>query len=649
MSELPNILYKNNLLRIAAQSIACFLVSLSLLLGGAYLLYHLKSHEVRTEIQNQVQEHVDSARDMILFEFGEPVAELLYLASLSEATEAFTSIISNDNLADLVSLSRIKRKYDQIRLIDRYGMEVVKIYYNDGAPVVAKDKELFFRGTKECFSKANVLKRDQIYVSPLDLNVKQGKVEIPHKPTIRMATPLFDSEGKRRGLAVLNYLGEYLFPYLDSPDEALGEEIFLVNNNGYYLFSPSPEINWGFMLKNRADNKFQIRFPQSWDAIKKNKSGNVINEQGVFAYTTINISEAEHDSAAEIISHAGDWKVISFVPTSSLDKSTDQLFRDISHFVRILILVAAVICLILGRIRFSKAKTETSVLEMTKSYERFVPREFLTLLKKERYRDITLESHVRRFMGILFSDIRSYTRISESREPEEVLLFLNQYFQSVNPAISSNRGFVDSFHGDALLALFQEKPDDAVQAAIDMRINLDAFNTKREENGEDPIKIGIGVHFGEVTLGTVGTTYRMQATVIGDAVNLASRIESVTKNFKISIVLTGDALEMMESPDKFHIREIDTVRVKGKEHPVVLYEVFDNDPAEIRDAKSELIPLMTQGLQFYKKGEFQKALDIFKICADSCAEDSIPPIYIKRCSTFLRVPPGSGWTGVSSV
>ena len=612
MSDLPHRLSRQILVRISIQSVICFLLSILFLFCGASALYYYKANEVRRDILSHVQEHVDSARDLILVELGEPVSEILYLASLSEVTKAFSSILSNDNLADLVSLSRVKKKYDQIRLIDRYGMEVVRINYNAGAPRVVPDKELQFKGMKDYFLKTNVLEKNQIYVSPFDLNKDHGKVEVPFKPMIRISTPLFDGEGKRRGLAILNYFGEYLFPYLNTSDEELGEEIFLLNNEGYYLFSPDPELNWGFMFKNRADDRFQARFPEIWSAIQSKESGYILDKQGMFAYTTVNISKVVNEPSAKIMTDAGDWKIVSFVPTGSLDSSTLHLFREILNFVIVLFFVAAAICLILGRIRFSKAKTETSVLEMTKSYERFVPREFLNLLKKERYRDITLESHVRRFMGILFSDIRSYTHISESLEPEEVLLFLNQYFQTINPAISKNRGFVDSFHGDALLALFQDKPDNAVQAAIDMRIKLDEFNSERVKRSEDCINIGIGIHFGEVTLGTVGTTYRMQATVIGDAVNLASRIESVTKNFKVGIVLTGDALEQMEDPEAFCIREIDTIRVKGKDHPVVLYEVFDNDPIEVKNAKSEMKTLMEEGLNFYKKGEFQKALDVFK-------------------------------------
>ncbi|WP_432738535.1 adenylate/guanylate cyclase domain-containing protein [Maridesulfovibrio sp. FT414] len=635
--------------RIIAQSAVCFALAVVLLAGGAYAFYHFKSTEAQRELRTQAVSDIDTARSLILAELEEPLSELLYLASLSEVTTAFTSVISPEHLSDLVSLSAIKKKYDKIRLIDRYGMEVVRINYDDGAPKVVPEKSLQFIGTQYYFPRINSLEKDQIYISPLDLNIEDGKVELPVKPVLRIARPLFDEKGKRRGAAVLNYFGELLYPYLDGINRSPGEQLFLLNKDGYYLYGGAPDDNWGFMFSERAGKKFQSLYPQEWQKMTTGASGQFSTPAGLFSFNTINLEDVALSSSAKIVSDAGSWKLVSVIPGNAVAAGMDTLFHDVMNFVLLLTAAAGVVSFAVGKLRMDNARGEIAVAEMTKSYERFVPREFLRLLNKERYRDITLESNVRKAMGILFSDIRSYTQISEQMEPEEVLSFLNRYFQGISQAIADNRGFVDSFHGDALLALFPETPDQAVRSAVGMRLHLNEFNREREEHEERQIEIGIGIHFGEVTLGTVGTTYRMQATVIGDAVNLAARIESVTKTFKIDIVVTGSALEMMESPESFHLREIDTVRVKGKEHPVVLYEVYDHNAPEIRKTKDELKPLMEQALKWYRKGDFQQALDIFKVCANACPEDSIPPIYIKRCSTFLRIPPGPGWTGVSPV
>ena len=635
--------------KIILQALACCAVAITLLAAGGYAFYHLKYTEKQRENRAHIRTTVNEAQRLVLEEMKEPISELMYLASLSEVTEAFTSIISADNLADLVSLSRTKKKYDQVRLIDRYGMEVIRINYNNGSPAVVDEAELQFKGGRYYFSEANQLDVNQIYISPLDLNIENNTIEQPLKPVIRLATPLFDKDGKRRGIAILNYFGQHLFPYLENISLTAGEQAYLLNEDGYYLYSKNPSINWGFMFGDRKDFKFQNSYPKVWAKIIKSESGQIVTQSGVFTFVTINLNDVGHSSECKIISQTGKWKIVVFTPDQITSANSSAMFGDVFLIVLGLSLLAILISIAGGRMQMNKARTEIAVAEMNKSYERFVPREFLKLLNKERYRDITLDSNVRKRMGILFSDIRSYTNISESLEPEEVLSFLNEYFQNINGSIADNRGFVDSFHGDALLALFAGTPDQAVRAGIEMRQRLAEFNKNRSDAGEEAIEIGVGIHYGEVTLGTVGTTYRMQATVIGDAVNLASRIESATKTFKIDIVVTGSAIEMMENPDDFYLREIDTVRVKGKEHPVKLYEAFDNDPPEVRNAKSEIAPLMNSALKMYKAGEFEQALEIFKVCASKCPEDSIPPIYIKRCSTFLRIPPGPGWTGVSPV
>lgn len=635
--------------KIIVQSAVTFILAIALLLVGAYFFYTFKAEQQECSIQTQIHRNLDTIRQLILKEFDAPLTELLYLANISEASEAFTSIISPEHLADLTLLSRIKKKYDQIRLIDRYGMEIVRINYNNGSPAAVQSDKLQFKGTHPYFTRANILDKNQIYISALDLNVEKNIVQQPLTPAIRLATPLFDEEGVRRGLALLNYFGAYLFSPLEKSVRQPGEQLFLLNGDGYYLYSPTPENNWGFMFDDKKDLTFQSRFPSAWAKIKNSNSSKFSNKNGVFNFSTICPETAANNSEAQIVSDAGCWKLVSFIPQTVIADNNWILAQNIIHVVIIFSIIALLASILIGRLRLSNAQAQIAIDEKTKSYGRFVPREFLSLLHKERFRDVTLESNVRKSMGILFSDIRSYTSISETLEPEEVLTFLNGYFKSINKAISDNRGFVDSFHGDALLALFPENPDQAIMAAIHMRQKLKVYNKNREDENLDPVEIGIGIHFGEVTLGTVGTTYRMQATVIGDAVNLASRIESATKTFKIDIVVTGKALKKMVNPESFHLREIDTVRVKGKENPVVLYEVFDNDPPEIRKIKSDLIPIMKRALSHYKKGEFKQALELFKACAKTCPEDSIPPIYIKRCSTFIRIPPGPGWAGVSSV
>lgn len=178
--------------------------------------------------------------------------------------------------------------------------------------------------------------------------------------------------------------------------------------------------------------------------------------------------------------------------------------------------------------------------------------------------DVELSTSVQRDITVLFSDIRSYTSLSEDMTHLEVFGFLNDYFVNASRPVGEHAGFIDIFIGDALMALFPRSPQDALEAAVQMRRDLREFNNQRREKGMPPVHCGYGIHYGGVTLGTIGTYDRMQTTAIGDTVNLASRIESVTKTFKVEIVISEDVYNRLPNPGAFLLREIDTVRVKGK-------------------------------------------------------------------------------------
>ena len=165
---------------------------------------------------------------------------------------------------------------------------------------------------------------------------------------------------------------------------------------------------------------------------------------------------------------------------------------------------------------------------MVDAFERFVPQEFLRILNKESITDVQLGDQIQEEMTVLFSDIRDFTLLSEKMTPEENFKFTNSYLSRMEPSIRAYHGFVDKFIGDAIMALFPTNAQDAVQAAVDMLQALFEYNQDRSKVHYDPIRVGIGINTGALMLGTVGGQSRMDGTVISDAVNLASRIESMT-------------------------------------------------------------------------------------------------------------------------
>ncbi|MCB1166414.1 MAG: adenylate/guanylate cyclase domain-containing protein [Leptospiraceae bacterium] len=234
---------------------------------------------------------------------------------------------------------------------------------------------------------------------------------------------------------------------------------------------------------------------------------------------------------------------------------------------------------LLARI-FSRAFRQTrllsdTLLETNKAYARFVPTDFLNYLEREDIRDVQLGDQTETEMSILFTDIRSFTSLSEKMTPEENFQFLNSYLKRVVPCIARHGGFVDKYIGDAVMALFSGSPESALSAAIEIHREVRQFNQYRQRRGFDPIRIGIGLHCGRLMLGTIGSEDRMESTVISDAVNTASRIERLTRDYGSPILISEEFREALREPEAFCIRLLGRVQVKGKDHSLLVYEVLD--------------------------------------------------------------------------
>jgi adenylate cyclase len=206
--------------------------------------------------------------------------------------------------------------------------------------------------------------------------------------------------------------------------------------------------------------------------------------------------------------------------------------------------------------------------KLKNSFQRFVPNEFLKNLKKNSILEIQLGDSTECKMCVLFTDIRGFTELSESKNSETVFKFLNDYLQKMEPIIKKYNGFIDKFIGDAIMAIFTEE-EDAVLAAIEM-LNSSLL---QDLPNHSKLDIGIGIHSGDLILGTVGSPSRLDTTVIGDTVNLASRVESLNKIYGTKLLITEDVYVKLNSKNIL-IREIDSVIVKGKKKAVSIYEIL---------------------------------------------------------------------------
>ncbi|MPZ35214.1 MAG: hypothetical protein GEV13_30275 [Rhodospirillales bacterium] len=276
-------------------------------------------------------------------------------------------------------------------------------------------------------------------------------------------------------------------------------------------------------------------------------------------------------------------------------------------------------------------KTITDLKDTNLSIERFVPQAFLAIVGKPSIVEVELGDNKRKNMTILFSDIRNFTTLSEAMTPDENFAFINAYLERMGPVIRDHNGFIDKYIGDAIMALF-ESADDALRAGLAMLETLEAFNVERRATGQAPIGIGVGINSGTLMMGTIGEKHRMDGTVISDAVNLASRIEGLTKIYDVKLLVSQYTVESLADPKAYDIRPIDVVVVKGKTHPVTVCEVFQRDPDAQRVAKAGTRDLLQSGVEALARRDLVRARRFFEESLQKLPGDMAASNLLKKCA-----------------
>jgi class 3 adenylate cyclase len=283
------------------------------------------------------------------------------------------------------------------------------------------------------------------------------------------------------------------------------------------------------------------------------------------------------------------------------------------------------------------AEANESLIEINQANSRFVPKEFLNYLGRESIVDVKLGDNVAKDMTVLFSDIRSFTEISEKMSPQENFDFINNYLKVAVPLVRKHGGFIDKYIGDSIMALFPDEPDNALLSSIDALKAVENFNERNKKQGKEPIVIGIGIHTGHLILGTIGAERRMETTVISDAVNIAARMEGLNKVYDTSILVTGKLVEKLKNPDDFNLRLVDLVRAKGKTNINKIYEVIDGcmDPL-IRDLKIQTKDDYESALKLYQNKEIKESMAIFKDIAAVNPSDQAARLFLIRCNSLIE-------------
>ncbi len=282
-------------------------------------------------------------------------------------------------------------------------------------------------------------------------------------------------------------------------------------------------------------------------------------------------------------------------------------------------------------------KQADDALNAMSMLQRFVPKQFIEHFRHHGLDSIELGHAIDTNVSIMFCDIRDFTGLAENMQPKELMNFLNSYFYRMNARIHENAGFIDKFIGDAILAIFDRHTSnenssvDAINASIEIYKALELYNSHRQKSGYQPIKIAIGLHHGSAVLGTVGSEDRMDTTVIGDTVNVAERIEKLSTEYDVDILVSGSVLNNAKKHSNFAYRFVDRLRVKGRQKIIDVYEVFDHLSDQQRSNKISVADLIEQGVMNRMKYEWDDALACFEEAIKREPQDRLAFYHLKKC------------------
>ena len=282
--------------------------------------------------------------------------------------------------------------------------------------------------------------------------------------------------------------------------------------------------------------------------------------------------------------------------------------------------------------------------KLLKAQQRFVPSEFLKHLGRTDIARVKLGESVSMEMSVLFSDIRNFTTMVEGLSPQEVIEMLNHYYSHLEKPISAAGGYIDSYAGDGVMALFAVPAQQSVKAGIGMSHALAHFNRTHRKT-YPPIMAGSGINTGPLVLGTMGARDRMQCSVLGDTVNLASRIEHLTRMYGSTLLIGEQTFNALSDPAAFSLRKIDRVAVKGKAVAVDLYEVLDAEQDGRRAAKEATKTLLAAAMEAYYERRFAEAYAMFSEGTKRDRQDAVFALFTARTERYMQTAPPHDWRG----
>lgn len=340
----------------------------------------------------------------------------------------------------------------------------------------------------------------------------------------------------------------------------------------------------------------------------------------------------------------GGWLLFNtmvFVGAVSHDILADHSLADTIHLTPIGVVIVATTQAFLileehAGLYIKNVEYNQSLKNINRVLSKFVPIQFFKEIQKSAL-EVKLGDNSRRNMAVLFCDIRNFTTISERMSAEQNYSFVNEYIALISPHITENGGYIDKFLGDGIMALFMDSPQGAVNAAQAIATTVRSSNLAEKYKTGFPLRVGIGIHYGEVILGIVGTEARLEDTVIGNVVNTAFKMDEQCKEFGITTMISEELLSVTDV-NPLWLRNLGNIAVKGKHDRLKVYELFDSyDFAKRPELQDSIRPVYERAVSHYERGEFKDALTLFQEVLIMVPTDTVTSFFLGKCREKIEL------------
>ncbi|MGD8846828.1 MAG: hypothetical protein PVI54_15005, partial [Desulfobacteraceae bacterium] len=454
---------KINLWSVAKPFFALFIL-IAILVGAVLAILYFKETGKQQTVIMLIEANRLNTQKRVICRYIQTIAtDVLTVSKHYELRRFLNTGLSRhrESLAkEFLWFSKIKRIYDQVRLLDDRGMESLRVNFNDGNPGIVPNKNLQFKGERYYFNDTFVLSKDEVFVSPFDLNIEHGEIERPLKPMIRFGTPVFDGKGNKRGVVLLNYLGTNLLDTLKGGAEKGAGTFILLNSDGYFLHGPDRDEQWGFMYKNKKDRTFVRRYPGAWQKISKVESGQLSGADGVFTFTTIRpFTEAQVSSTGSGIPNQGsekrieggeyNWKLVSHIAPTDLSWIENPLLIRMLFLYAVMLVLLALGVFLIANASAKRKQAEKEARDYRDYLEQMVERRTaeLTQVNEQLQNDISERKQVEK---ALRESEEKYRSMMESFTDPLYICSPHFKIEYMNPAMIQRIGYDatgESCHG----------------------------------------------------------------------------------------------------------------------------------------------------------------------------------------------------------